>query len=324
MRVLRLKQIFDEQEDFGLLLKSLTPKRSLRNEISHIYTQRPGLALAGFAKAMDEKRIQILGKTELDYLSSLKNRNDYQKALQGLCMSHVPCLILSGGRGPSPGMIDRCKKAKIALLQSDLSSIELQTKLELMLEQYLSPSISVHGVLVDVYGVGILIVGQSGIGKSECALELITRGHRLISDDLVLIHRKIPELIIGSGNPVLGTLMEIRGIGIIDIKELFGIHAVRKKKRVECVIELLRFSSDYDFDRLGDEERKYQLMDVELPFLQIPVSESRVTATQVEIAAKNHLLKLHGTNTARDFVSNLNDRIKRNSKLARISGDSLE
>ena len=157
------------------------------------------------------------------------------------------------------------------------------------------------------------------------ALELITRGHRLISDDLVLIHKKIPELIIGCGNPVLGTLMEIRGIGIIDIKELFGIHAVRKRKRVECVIELLRFSSDYDFDRLGDEERAYPIMDVDLPFLQIPVSESRVTATQVEIAAKNHLLKLHGTNTARDFVSNLNDRIKRNSKQARISGgDSIE
>ena len=173
------------------------------------------------------------------------------------------------------------------------------------LEEKLASTSSIHGVLIDVFGVGVLILGKSGIGKSECALDLILRGHRLVADDMVYIQKRAPNTLIGSGFEVIQHHMEIRGLGIINIRSLFGVEAIRERKKIELVLELMEWDTSREYDRLGFEEEKYTILGVDLPMLKIPVTPARNLTTIIEVAARNHLLKVMGYDSALEFEKKL-------------------
>jgi HPr kinase/phosphorylase len=194
------------------------------------------------------------------------------------------------------------------LRTSHLSSQFIEA-VQTYLEDVLSPSTSMHGVLLDVFGVGILLLGKSGIGKSEIALDLIMRGHRLVADDIVDVKRPSPEAVFGMGSEIIKHHMEIRGLGIINIKDLFGVAAIRERKKIEIVLELVEWDPTVEYDRLGVEDRKYRVLDVEIPMLVVPVRPGRNMTTIIEVAARNHLLKQQGHHSAREFQERLNRAI---------------
>jgi HPr kinase/phosphorylase len=193
----------------------------------------------------------------------------------------------------------------IPLFRTHLRSFDFIERITKYLEEKLASNSSIHGVLMDVFGVGILILGKSGIGKSECALDLILRGHRLVADDMVYIQKQSPPALIGSGFDVIQHHMEIRGLGIINIRSLFGVEAIRERKKIELVLELMEWDTHREYDRLGFEEEKYPILGVELPMLRIPVTPARNLTTIIEVAARNHLLKVMGYNSALEFEKKL-------------------
>jgi HPr kinase/phosphorylase len=213
--------------------------------------------------------------------------------------------------------------ARVPLLRtSHLSSVFIDN-VEGFLQEALTITSSVHGVLIDVIGVGVLILGKSGIGKSELALDLVTRGHRLVADDIVDLKRRQGGSVYGSGSEIIKHHMEIRGIGIINIKDLFGVSAVRERKKVEMVVELTEWDDKVEYDRLGVETQKYSMLDMEVPLLVIPVRPGRNLTTIVEVAARNHLLKLQGHHSAKEFQDMLSKQIAQ-ATLTRGIGDEVE
>ena len=197
----------------------------------------------------------------------------------------------------------------MALLSTPLMSSVLINRVSKLLETRLAPSTSIHGVLIDVFGVGILLLGKSGIGKSEAALDLVLKGHRLVADDIVEIRKRLPDNIFGSGSEIIKHHMEIRGLGIINIKDLFGISAVRDAKKIEVVIELVEWNEEEEYDRLGVEELRYAILDVAIPMLRVPIRPGRNITSIIEVAARNQLLKLQGKHSAREFQDRLNRAI---------------
>ena len=202
-----------------------------------------------------------------------------------------------------------CDEKGVALFASPLMSSVFIDRITKYLEDQLSPTTSIHGVLMDVLGVGILLLGKSGIGKSEAALDLVMRGHRLVADDIVDIRKRPPDNVFGSGSEIIKHHMEIRGLGIINIKDLFGIAAVRDTKKIELVIELVEWREDEEYDRLGVEDMVLSILDIELPKLKIPVRPGRPTTSIIEVAARNQLLKYQGKHSAREFQDRLNRAI---------------
>ena len=202
-----------------------------------------------------------------------------------------------------------CEARDITLFSSALKSSEFIDRVTKYLEWHLSPTTSIHGVLMDVLGVGILLLGKSGIGKSEAALDLVMRGHRLVADDIVDVKRRTPDSVYGAGSEIIKHHMEIRGLGIINIKDLFGVASIRERKKIEIVLELVEWDPSVEYDRLGVEEKKFRILDVEIPMLIVPVRPGRNMTTIVEVAARNHLLKLQGHHSAREFQERLNRAI---------------
>jgi len=212
----------------------------------------------------------------------------------------------------------------IPVLRTKLSSTDFIERVIDLLEERLSPRLSLHGVLVDILGIGVLLLGKSGIGKSECALDLICRGHRLVADDIVDLQFKPPKTIFGRGAGVITYHMEIRGLGVINIKDLFGVAAIRDRKKVELVVELVEFDPSQEYDRLGIDDEYYTILDVDLPYLMLPVLPGKNLSTLVEVAARNHLLKLKGHHSGREFQTALLHEIETNRRQLRILGDDIE
>jgi HPr kinase/phosphorylase len=210
-----------------------------------------------------------------------------------------------------PLLIEESQRRRIPLFQTELSTPVLIEGVTRFLEDRLAPSTTVHGVLVDVFGVGVLILGGSGIGKSECALDLILRGHRFVADDMVVLYRRPRDNIFGSGPDTVKYHMEIRGLGIINVARLFGVETIRERKIVDMVVELVEWESPFDYDRLGFEEESYPVLGIDLPKVKIPVTPGRNLASIIEVAARNHLLKVMGYDPAKDFERKL---------MAKISG----
>jgi HPr kinase/phosphorylase len=202
-------------------------------------------------------------------------------------------------------LVEEADKKDIPLFRTDLITTDFIERVTNFLEEKLASTCSIHGVLIDVFGIGILILGKSGIGKSECALDLILRGHRLVADDMVYIQKRSPSALIGSGFEVIQHHMEIRGLGIINIRSLFGVEAIRERKKIELVLELMEWDNQREYDRLGFEEEKYPILGVELPMLRIPVTPARNLTTIIEVAARNHLLKVMGYDSALEFEKKL-------------------
>ncbi len=265
--------------------------------------QKPGLALAGFTSFVHGDRVQILGETELSYLDTLESAARRQ-SVDGLLARKVACLVLTKGLRPPPELIEACEEASTALFRTEITSSVCIRRILTYLDDLLSPRCSIHGVLVDVSGVGVLLTGESGIGKSECALDLVSRGHRLVADDVVEIRRRGEDLV-GQASSLIQNLIEVRGLGIINIVELYGVSATREHKRVELHIHLEFWSPEGQYDRTGLEERAKEVLGVKVRSLLVPVSPGRNVAGIVEVAARNFLLQVRGHHAARD----LNERI---------------
>ena len=266
--------------------------------------QKPGLALAGYTEQVRRHRVQILGATEFAYLATLspEQRDGSVRKVFGL---GVACFVVTKGIEVPPVFLEEADRTHTPLLRTALRSSVLIERISQFLEDRLAPLTRLHGVLVDVMEVGILLVGQSGIGKSECALDLVLRGHRLVADDVVQIRLVPPFRLLGRGEGIIRYHMEVRGLGILNIRDLFGITAIRDEKEVELVIELVPWVQGESYERLGFEEKKHAILEVDLPYLRIPVAPGRNIASVVEVAARNYLLKRMGHHSAIRFKESL-------------------
>jgi HPr kinase/phosphorylase len=295
-------------ENAGLSLSLLAGRSGLARRITVPRIQKPGLALAGYVEQVHPERVQVLGATEMGYLERL-DPSVARKGIANLVSLAPACICITRGL-VAPGDLRRlCDEHGVALSASPLMSSVFIDRITKYLEDQLSPTTSIHGVLMDVLGVGILLLGKSGIGKSEAALDLVMRGHRLVADDIVDIRKRPPDTVFGSGSEIIKHHMEIRGLGIINIKDLFGIAAVRDTKKIELVVELVEWREDEEYDRLGVEDLTYRILDVELPQIRIPVRPGRNMTSIIEVAARNQLLKIQGHHSAREFQDRLNKAI---------------
>ncbi|MGA2463662.1 MAG: HPr(Ser) kinase/phosphatase [Thermodesulfobacteriota bacterium] len=292
----------DREHDLGLTL--MAGRKGLKKGITHSQVQKMGLAMTGFIKFINPDRLQIIGNTEMDYLRTL-SAEQQEKVIHQICNLDLSCLVITRNLEVPELLLQEADKRGIPLFRTALRSFDFIEQVTQYLEEKLASTTSIHGVLMDVFGVGVLILGKSGIGKSECALDLILRGHRLVADDMVSIQKRSASSLIGSGFDVIKHHMEIRGLGIINIRSLFGVEAIREQKKIELVLELMEWDTNREYDRLGFEEEKYPILGVELPMLRIPVTPARNLTTIIEVAARNHLLKVMGYDSALEFEKKL-------------------
>jgi HPr kinase/phosphorylase len=311
-----------EDSDYDLRLQLVTGDKGLDKRISSSRIQKPGLALTGFTEHLHPERVQVFGNTEISYLETLPEPRQ-REVLTNLLHSELACIVVTKNLEIPQPLIDSCERAEVTLMKTTLLSSTFIQQVQSFLDEALTASASLHGVLMDVFGVGILLLGKSGIGKSEIALDLVMRGHRLVADDIVDVTRRKPGNIYGAGNPIIKHHMEIRGLGIINIKDLFGIAAVRDRKKIELVIELVEWDPLQEYDRLGVEEQKFSVVGVEIPLAVVPVRPGRNMTTIIEVAARNHLLKLQGHHSAREFAERLNRAIA-DGAMHRTLGEEVE
>lgn len=276
-----------------LEIEILTGEKGLQRGISSDRIQKPGLKLLDSELKLDSGTVQILGKTEIAYFDRLKPAEKKSVAVS-LMSQNVPCFIVTRDLTPDKKLLEACEKNRIPLFSTKLYTGKLISMLQEILEVRLAPFATAHGVLMDIHRLGVLLLGKSGIGKSECALDLILRGSKLISDDIVEIRKVGPTRLVGNGPERIKHLMEIRGVGIINIKDLFGTTSVMERREIDMVIELVQWNPDTEYDRLGIETGTYNILGIDLPHLVIPVSPGRNTSTIIEVAARNQLLKQSG------------------------------
>ncbi|MEE9442530.1 MAG: HPr(Ser) kinase/phosphatase [candidate division Zixibacteria bacterium] len=306
-----VQTVFDERKDF-LLLTLLNSEGGLKKRVETAEILRPGLALSGFLERFPAKRTQILGQTEMAYVTSIA-REKLVKNLENIITPDTPMVIISKGIVPPKEMLALADRKKTAVFSSRLSTTELISRLSAYLDNKFAPTITVHGTLVDVYGVGLLYTGKSGVGKSECALDLIERGHRLVADDVIKITRKSANYIVGTSSQLLSQHMEVRGIGIIDIQALFGIRAIRLQKRIEVEVRLQYWEDTAHYERLGIEDKYTMILGVEIPLVTIPVSPGKNITVISEVIAMNHMLKVYGEHSAQDFSKRLSQKLASSS-----------
>ena len=292
----------------GLSVTVLAGNAGLSRRVTVPRIQKPGLALTGYGEQVHPERVQVLGNTEINYLNHLPPE-ERMRGIGNLVQLQPACILLTRGLTPPTEMVAMCDEKGVALMVSPLMSSVVIDRVTRYLEDQLSPTTSVHGVLMDVLGVGVMLLGKSGIGKSEAALDLVVRGHRLVADDIVDVRKKGPDTLIGSGNEIIKHHMEIRGLGIINIKDLFGISAVRETKKIELVVELVEWNAEEEYDRLGVEDLTYTVLEVVIPMLRIPVRPGRNMTSIIEVAARNQLLKVQGHHSAKEFQDRLNRAI---------------
>lgn len=298
--------------DYGMALSLLAGGSGLAKRITTSRIQKPGLALTGYTEHLHADRIQILGNTEISYLHQLPEdlaRNN----IDTLCRFPITCFVVTLDLDPPEFFIQSVEKAGIPLLKTPHLTSTFISSITRYLEERLLPITHVHGVLVDVFGVGVLLLGKSGIGKSECALDLVIRGHRLVADDVVQIRKKVTSTLVGAATEPLQFRMEVRGLGVINIRDLFGISAIRGKKVINLVIELVEWDPDQEYDRLGIDEMKHSILDVELQYLKIPIRYGRNLTSIIEVAARNFLLKTMGYNSTQEFHDYLMARLSNRS-----------
>ena len=264
----------------------------------------------------------MFGNTEISYLRTLSEEQQ-RNALRTLFDSQLACVVVTKDLEIPGPLVDACDSANLSLMRTPLLSSTFIQQVQAFLEEALTASTSLHGVLMDVFGVGILILGKSGIGKSEIALDLVMRGHRLVADDIVDITRRKAGTVYGAGNPIIKHHMEIRGLGIINIKDLFGVASVRDRKKIELVVELVEWNPQSEYDRLGVDEQKFDIVGCQLPLSVVPVRPGRNMTTIIEVAARNHLLKLQGHHSAREFADRLNRAISEGT-VQKVVGEEVE
>ena len=302
----------DVMEKFDLELVS--GQEGIGRYITTSDISRPGLEMAGYFTHYPSNRVQLLGKTELSFFEMLPAA-DRRDRMMRLCAQNTPAIIISRELDIPQELIEASEENHVPVMKTRLTTTSFSSRLTNFLESKLAPTTAIHGVLVDIYGIGVLLIGKSGVGKSETALELVKKGHRLVADDCVEIRQESESTLIGSPPPLLEHLLEIRGIGIIDIMTLFGASAVRPYKRISLVVELEIWDSEKTYDRLGLDEEKMRIIDMDLTKLTIPVQPGRNVSVIIEVAAMNYRLKRMGINAAQEFSRRLDDMIASNDEM---------
>ncbi|KSU59898.1 serine kinase [[Bacillus] enclensis] len=270
---------------------------------------RPGLEMAGYFNYYPAERIQLLGKTELSFLELL-DETERKRRMEALCTDITPGIIISRDLEIPDELVEAANRTAVPVMRSDMKTTRFSSRLTNYLESKLAPTTAVHGVLVDIYGVGVLITGKSGVGKSETALELVKRGHRLVADDCVEIRQEDTDTLIGTSPDLIEHLLEIRGLGIINVMTLFGAGAVRNYKRITLCINLELWDQKKQYDRLGLEEEKMKIIDTDITKYTVPVRPGRNLAVIIEVAAMNFRLKRMGVNAAEQFTNRLSEVIE--------------
>lgn len=311
----------DEQVD-PVQLSLIAGGDGLDNVLNRSTVQRPGLALAGFLEYIHPGVIQVLGKPEIGYLRERASA-ERSRILSQLFRQGGSCFVVASGLDAPDELVAEADKQDVPLLATSLPSAPTIEVLTRYLEDRLAPRTVVNGVLLDVYGVGVLLLGEHGMGKSECALDLVVRGHRLVADDVVEIKRR-REALVGNGPELTRYHMELRGLGIVNVKDLFGVAGVRMTKYVELVIRLDPWEEGKQYDRLGLDDRTFEVLGIDLPYVEMPVGPGRNLSVLIEVAARNHLLKSKGHHPARELARMLGDRLRRRTGGEYSLGDESE
>jgi HPr kinase/phosphorylase len=291
-------------EAFGLPLDVLAGESGLGRLITSPHVQKTGLALAGFQEFLKPGRVLIFGESEVRYLETLEPHVRLN-ALRLVMRADLPGILITNGLMPPREVLIESERSGLPVLQTPVSTPKAVAKIGSILEDSLAERTTIHGVLMDVLGLGILITGESGIGKSECALDLIVRGHRLVADDTVEVRRRSETILIGACPDLTRHHMELRGIGMVNVKELFGISSTRSSKRVELAVQLERWDPNTEYERLGLDDVHLEVLGLRVPLIRMPVAPGRNIAILVEVAARNQLLRSRGHNAARVLADRL-------------------
>ena len=310
MTALKVRDLLTKRGD-PLQLEALTGDAGLDREIPSPEASSPGLVLAGytarFARAAD--RLHILGETEITYLASLDPKTR-RKAIETFLGYDLPCIFVTKALQPPEELVTLAAAKGIAVIRTRLKTDEFYRRLKPFLDDAFAPSTTIHGSLADVFGVGLLFRGRSGIGKSECVLDLVERGHRLVADDVVRVTKRGNDVLLGQGHEVSRHYMEIRGVGLIDINALFGIRSVRQQKRVEDVVQLEDWDTTREHDRTGLDLQETEILDVKVPLVTVPLNPGKNLTVICEVVAMNHLLRYSGVHSAHAFNDRLIQRMR--------------
>lgn len=290
-------------------LKLFSENHDLEKKIYEQNLHRPGLALAGFVDLFSYARVQVFGNTEMRYLHQLSDEK-VEEALDKIFKFEIPCIILTNNNKPSDLLLKKANEKRIPLFGTEFTTTKLVYLLSDFLDDQFAPRLTLHGSFVDVYGVGILFVGESGIGKSEVALDLIERGHRLVADDVIVLTKKGEGILMGAGTDIGKHYMEIRGLGIIDIESMFGIRAIRFQKRLEIVVELELWDDNSNYTRTGLDDNTIKILDVDLPYIKLPILPGKNITVISEVISLNYLLKHYGHDAAKVFQERLRRKIE--------------
>ncbi len=307
-------------EAIGLPLEVLAGQSGLVRPITSPYIQKTGLALAGFHEYLQPGRVLVYAESELRFLEGL-DPADRHDALARSFATEIPCVLVTGGEPVPVEVLTEADRAAVPILWTSVVTAAAIGKLMTLLEDRLAVRDIVHGVLLDVLGLGVLLIGESGIGKSECALDLVGRGHRLVADDVVEIRRRAETVLLGTCPDLTRHHMEVRGLGLINIRDLFGVAATRTSKRVELVVQFDRWDPEREYDRLGLDENVQVLLGLPVPLVRMPVAPGRNLAILVEVAARNQILKTRGIHAARALTERLDAELAANRTAEDLSDD---
>ncbi len=319
---LTVRNLFDRKQE-SLQLELLTGDVGLDREIPVPEVSSPGLVLAGFTKRFASERLHALGETEIQYLKSL-SPEQRRTTLDRFMSFDLPCVFVTKGLSTPRELVRFGKERNIAVIRSNLKTAEFYKRITPYLSEEFAPGTSVHGSLADVYGVGLLFVGRSGIGKSECVLDLVERGHRLVADDVVNVTRRGTDVLIGRATALSHRLMEIRGVGLVDVSAIFGVRAVRQQKRIEVVVELEEWASSVEVERTGLDQQTTEILDVPLPRVTIRLNPGKNITVVAEVVAMNHLLRYSGVDVASVFNERLMSQMAKQRELREYLSEDYE
>jgi HPr kinase/phosphorylase len=320
--MLRLRDFLTRRGD-PLQLEALTGELGLDRQLPEAEVASPGLALAGYTGRFAPGRLHVLGETEITYLRSLES-GERRRRLEVFFGFDLPCIFVTKGQQVPQELLDLAQERSVPVLRSKLKTAEFYRRVKPIVEDAFAPRTTLHGSLADVYGVGLLFVGRSGIGKSECVLDLVERGHRLVADDVVQVTRRGQDVLIGKGHELAAHHMEIRGIGLIDIPALFGVRAVRQQKRIEVIVQLEDWETAKDADRTGLARQETLILEVVVPKVVVPLNPGKNITVVSEVVAMNHLLRYSGIDTAAAFNERLIRRMKEKSGIREYLQDDYE
>lgn len=311
------------EKTVGLPVKELNSTDSEGRLITESNLHRPGMALGGYLDLFTHQRVQVLGNTECRFLANLDEEKSVE-AFNNILKFPLPCIVLTEGNELAARLLELATNAGVPVYVTPTPSTKFMYILRDFLEDQFAPQQSLHGSLVDVYGIGLLIVGPAGIGKSEVSLDLVERGHRLVADDVVMATRKEGQVLMGSGTDLVQHFMEIRGLGLVDVRAMFGIRAIRFQKRIEVVVNLHPWDPDEEYTRLGMVEETYDILGAQLPLVKLPITPGKNVTVLCEVIAMNHLLRHYGYDPAEVFAERLAERIRSKGSSAEDPGRGIE